>query len=326
AMPDVAYAADASAQSVSVQVSEPTSCTSVEDLSARVSKRLPQVRFDDGAPSLIAKARFVATDVGVTGELTLAKPGAVASLRRVLARSCEQAVEAVALIIAVTLDPSSGQASSTPSATEQSGEPTPSERPKPPPPPSVLDGKVAVNPPKNEPKDSPRWSAQLAGQAVVGVAPQVMPGVGIFALVGLDREQLWSPALMFGVSRAGRTGFERQGGTAAFVLEAASLDLCPLRLHASAFETRACLSSLLARLSATGSDTNKPTGTAHRPFVAVGAALLATARLHPLIELSTRLGLSANLIRDSFEFAPYAFHEVAPLTFSASVGVGLRSP
>jgi hypothetical protein len=47
--------------------------------------------------------------------------------------------------------------------------------------------------------------------------------------------------------------------------------------------------------------------------------------LRGIIELSARAGVGANLVRDSFEFAPFVFHSVGPVTLATSIGIGVRS-
>jgi hypothetical protein len=58
----------------------------------------------------------------------------------------------------------------------------------------------------------------------------------------------------------------------------------------------------------------------------VGGAALATVDVAGLVEASARLGLGANLVRDSFAFTPNTFHEVPSVTVAASLGAGVRLP
>jgi hypothetical protein len=56
----------------------------------------------------------------------------------------------------------------------------------------------------------------------------------------------------------------------------------------------------------------------------VGGAAVATLDLTELLELTARVAVGANLVRDSFLFTPVVFHEVPALTAAASLGVGVR--
>jgi hypothetical protein len=147
----------------------------------------------------------------------------------------------------------------------------------------------------------------------------------VYGFAAIDRDATWSPALILGVMRVWRSGFEEPGGTASFALDAASIDLCPFKFGASALEARMCGSALFGRLSVTGTETRNSPGTLARPFALAGAAALLTLRLNSTIELTSRAAVSSTLIRDSFEFAPRVFHTAAPVTVGASMGIGFRS-
>jgi len=347
----VARAADAPATTVHLEVRAAPDCTSQEDLTGRVVARLPRIHFGDDATALVARARFTTLQSGnVLGELTLVKPGAKPSLRSVVARSCAQAADAVALIIAVTVDPTALSdarlaAETTPAKDAANSKPPPregasnkggesrggtaeaeAERQQP----AELEADAKSESSNDSVSSSstpawPRFGAHVAGQALFGVAPGVMPGVSLDFMAGLDRDALWSPAIVLTALHAWSGDVEETGGTAAFVLDAASLDACALRLQGSWLEGRACASALVGRLAARGSETSNAPDSVSRPFAAMGASVLVAGRLDPMVELWLRSAVDVNLVRDSFEFAPYVFHTVAPMSFSVSVGIGLRS-
>jgi hypothetical protein len=352
-----AHAADPNAN-VRLEVRAPSNCTSQADLMARILARLQRARFVDDQAALGVRAQFTTLSSGnVATDLTLTKAGAKPSSRRLVTQSCAQAADAVALIVAVTLDPTSiRQAAATRAETAAPGEDS-SGAPQG----STLEaqdktttdaasnttadgkeqqrnGPARVELPRDAGEEarpaspgaanqawSPRLSLQVSAEMFGGVAPTLMPGLGVHVLAGLDRETLWSPAVMLGASHGFDVSAEATGGIAAFWLDAASLDTCALRIHVRSFETRACASALVGRLSANATDTSNAAGTVRRPFLSMGAAALMALRLEPTLELTARAALSANVIRDSFEFAPLVFHTVPSLTFAASVGIGIRS-
>jgi hypothetical protein len=151
-----------------------------------------------------------------------------------------------------------------------------------------------------------------------------MHGVALYVMVGIERPALWSPAVLLGASHAWRTGIEEEGGTAAFTLDAASFDACPLRLRWGRFEARPCGSVLIGRLSARGSQTRNPATESGRPFWVIGGAATATAELSELFQLTARAAVGGNLVRDSFVFTPTVFHQVPAVTAAASLGIGMR--
>lgn len=313
-----------------LDVHAPQECTSQADLTARILARLRRATFADDAAALGVRARFTALPSGnIVAELTLTKPGAKPSSRRLVARSCAQAADAAALIVAVTLDPTA--ISEEPAAIEEApanGEVSAERQPRREPPPS---GPPATALEPGEPAaDSaspaqPRIGAQVAGQVLGGVAPQLMPSAAVYVIAGFDRETLWSPAVMLGATHGFGASVKATGGTANFWLDALSLDACALRIRFRALETRACASALLGRLSANGTDTANAAGVVRRPFASAGPAAMWVLQIDPIIELAARATVGVNLIRDSFEFAPLVFHTVPRLSFAASIGIGIRS-
>jgi hypothetical protein len=189
---------------------------------------------------------------------------------------------------------------------------------------------VAQEPEADNSNESPvatrsRFGAQVAGQMVFGPAPGVMPGLALYAVVGLDRDAIWSPALIVGATYIWRDGLVEPGGTASFTLYAVSLDVCPFRVSVVDIEARACASALVGRLAVAGFETDAP-ASSDRPFATAGAAGVFTFGLGPVVEVSARLGMGASLVRDSFEFGSTIFYQTSRLTTFASLGVGARLP
>src|SRR4051794_35863456 len=101
----------------SLRVDADPGCASRADLITRVRARSPRVQFVADGSALAIRVQIAGNSSGnVAGDITLANPGTRPSVRHVLARSCTEAADAVALIIAVTLDPTSAEQRSNPSA------------------------------------------------------------------------------------------------------------------------------------------------------------------------------------------------------------------
>ncbi len=152
-----------------------------------------------------------------------------------------------------------------------------------------------------------------------------MPGIRVGARVTRDRAgSVWSPALVLSVVHAWTGDLGEPGGTAAFTLDAANLDACPVRLAAAGrWEARACASLLVGRLEAAGSNTYAPASAA-RPFAAGGASLLVAAGLGPRLVLGARFEAAASWTRDAYAFSPTVFHRAAAVTLAAGLSLGLR--
>jgi hypothetical protein len=344
-------------------------CTTREELAARVAARSHRIHFDDEAAGPTVRAVIApAPRGGAVGELVIVQPDGRSSSRRLSAASCAEATDAIALIIALTLDPLSATAAVTiagagrpaapaapPSAPQtepppppvatneparappeaspalapapaRSAEATPrSERGAPPAPPSEREPSVAAAPSPPPVATQGRLGAGASAQAILGPAPGALPSLGVYLRAALDREALWSPAVIVAGAHAWSSGLVEAGGTAAFTLDAVTVDACGLRLHLAPFEARACATALYGRLSAVGSETYSP-ATSSRPYAAAGGAVLLSLELGRAFELSGRFGAGASLIRDSFAFTPAVFHRTAAVTIAAGLGFGVRFP
>lgn len=301
-----------------LRVQAAADCATRDDLAARVAVRSRRIHFvdEDGDFGI----EIVLTGIrpnGVQGDLVILGRSGQASSRRLVTRSCAEAVDAMALIIAVTLDPMS--VTGAPDRTgDSAGE---SSRPNP----AAAETIAASTAPEAPIPSTRRFGVRMAAQTAWGSAPAVMPGPAIYAMAGIDRASMWSPALVLGAMHLWRSGLDEAGGTASFTLDAASLDLCALRLRLAGLETQACASALAGRLAASGSETYSPAAVA-RPFVTAGGAILLDANLGSWIELSVRAGAGWSLARDSYAFSPTTFYRVDALAITTSLGLGVRLP
>jgi hypothetical protein len=337
--------------SARLEVEANPTCTSRSDLIARIRARSPRVSFSDDERAIAIRAQFSAASAGgIAGDVTLATPGAKPAQRRVLARSCNEAADAVALIIAVTLDPASLEhVQPEPSGTAAARSGPNRERA-----PATGEGaaatvassdapRTAESPPQSARLENPttvsdvtspdasgggrpRLGAQLAFQTVVGPAPRLMPGAALYLELGLERAGVWAPSALWGATHVASPEIVRPGGVASFSLDAVSFDACPLRLRIARLTARPCVSALAGRLSAQGSETRNPAGVMRRPFWIVGGSGILSTGLLSLLEASFRVSVGANLVRDSFTFTPEVFHEVSAMSAAASLGLGLRLP
>ena len=105
----------------------------------------------------------------------------------------------------------------------------------------------------------------------------------------------------------------------------AMIDACPFALHSASVALRACFALSLGSPHTEGSNTSQPQSH-DRPWRSAGGALLATWAPVPRFEVFGAARFSANLVRDSYQFAPNVFHEAPPAAFAASLGAAFRFP
>jgi hypothetical protein len=325
-------ASEAGATRARLDLRGPADCISRGDLAARVAARSARIRFVDDAAVYAHVVVTSARPGNVVAELVLETAGAEQPPRRFVARSCSEAADAIALIIAVTLDPTSARngAGTTSTATEPRADvasPPTEKRTEQSPAsapvvaPATLESPTPARP--VPPARKQRFGAYVAGQTIVGPAPSVMPGLALYAMAALDGDGLWAPALFLGATHVWRDELSEPGGTASFTLDAASLDACPFRVGRARFVARPCASALVGRLATSGADTEQAASSA-RPFATAGVAV--NASYGTTIELSARLAAGMTLIRDWYDFGGVTFHRAGAITVAASLGAGLRWP
>lgn len=83
----------------------PNSCPAREEFEARVQERTGAPSLDEGAPFERFEVELHPTRRGARGRLVTRQRGAAPTVREIKAGSCSEAADALALIVALTLDP-----------------------------------------------------------------------------------------------------------------------------------------------------------------------------------------------------------------------------
>lgn len=335
--------ATAQANMARLEVDAAPGCSTRDELIARVVARSTRIRFvadATGVPAL--SVRIGAGPRGVVvAELIVVEPDGRRFARRLEAPSCAAATDAVALVVAITLDPSAatGEASEAAGATGTESDgvgkgtpaagatpPTPTPPPEPASEPARRDAPDGTGDAGEAPVPATRLlTAAVAAVAIVGPAPTPMPGIAVEAQAALDRASILSPALVLTLSHVWRGGQMESGGTAAFMLDLLALDACPVRVALLALEARACAAGSVGRLAAQGSQTYEPASVSS-PFATVGGTVRLAVLLGSRLELRARFGAGATLWRDAFRFNREVFHQVASVTLVGDLGIGVRFP
>jgi hypothetical protein len=323
---------------VSVTVEADAGCATAAALAEQVHARsqriefvedtgdIPRLRVAIGAP--VARERVA--------ELSVRWPDGRHSERRLSAESCAAALDALALLVAMTLDPAAlaGTQAEPPPTQPATPQPEAAETP------SSTDDAASraaiVSPPPNAPAPSVPTANEphplrvrhvavgASAQLASGPAPEAMPGFGVYGLLSLNGTPLWAPALQLQLARTWTNGLSEAGGDADFALDTAQLELCPAGVQLSSFAARACVAAAIGRLSASGSNSYAPQ-THHEPWASLGGGLLVALGLGQA-ELQAGFELNRPLWRYEFAFRPDVFHRVPGLCWSGQIGAGVRFP
>jgi hypothetical protein len=359
-------------------------CGSAEDFSARVQRRNAAVQFVSSGERLVVRLRIERRDSGLDGRVSISGRGRAPMSRRIQSADCEDALDALALMVAIGIEGRADRAgaparsgkrapvrekappvAAEPAAAEPTPAPEPAapaaappepappvDPPEPPTPEPITPPASPVAPPPAAAVPAPlpdgpepgsieppgareltgfTFGVGLSALASVGVTPDPLLGGSLYVVAGWKTHGPWSPELVLGVSHQRRDGVAEVGGDADFALNAANVELCPLRWGFGVFEARPCAAAWFGRLSSKGYETFDPRSTS-RPWSTVGASAELNAQLG-LLELRASIGAGLPLVRDGFRFGPAcsgagceadAFHLVAPVIWSLGVGAGAR--
>jgi hypothetical protein len=173
------------------------------------------------------------------------------------------------------------------------------------------------------PLDSAIGSVGAAGSFLWGPAPNVMPGVSIFASLRWSRDSIFAPAVQLRLSHFWMFGYAAPGGVANFNLDTATVLLCPVWLQEHRVSVQLCATGEAGRLEVKGTQTQNP-ATRARPYVALGAAAAIGIDFGRGIAFTSFANGGAPLMRDSFQFRPEVFYEVPMVVLTAGAGVAVR--
>ncbi|HEY3498386.1 MAG TPA: hypothetical protein VGK73_27015 [Polyangiaceae bacterium] len=317
-------AADADAVRASVDYVAPPGCGSRAELVTRITRRSERVRIDTEASPRRLRVEIAGDGERFAARLELEQPSGRRSSRTLAASSCDEALEAVALVAALSLDPT---AKTAPEAELPQAVPT-STATLPPPAPQL---EPAAPPAESAETIHFRASLSLLGSAVWGPAPAALPGVGLSTALGLERDSIFAPALRLTYVHFGRGGFipDEGVGEASFQLDQGSLELCPLRLGGRRAAVAPCLLATGGRLLATGSGAVEVQRHS-RPWWVLGGSVWGVLRPGGALELSLAAWLGIPLIRDTFQFDPaepaHVVHEVPGVSAGLGLGAGVVFP
>ena len=309
-------------EQVSVELSyqAPEGCSAREELVRQVRARTGRARLvAEGQPEWRFHVVVQPSPGRAESHLMIRDPEGRESSRALVGRDCDEVVEALGLIVALTVDADARTepVSELTPATEERSTPGTTTQP------ATGSGGVAA-----QPHATPRWTygGGVHGMVVSGIAPGVLPGVAAFVDAAKTGDAWWLPAARLSLRRAQAGGFRAEGGTAAFRVTSAGLELCPPRLPSVAIVgLRPCVFGEAGTLRATGSNTIEPRSVDHRW---IGWGPSARFELIPVdgLILEVRVAAEIPVVRARFLFAPEVFHEVDPVVLVAGLGVAARFP
>lgn len=306
----------------------PDGCPDERAFAALIAQRAPTAQHGaEGERAHHFKVEIVLDDERkARGRLSIEEPDGNTTEREVPAKDCVNAVEAMALIAAVILDPRAADSSAAGASEARPSPPVSPARS----PPSATDSR-AEHPPATAPADGaarPGRSPWRPGLALSGtlhgaIAPGVTPGVSAAGVLLWDRPGLVQPFFSLAAHYAQSGTTKTASGEADFQWIAARATLCPVRWpDAGRVTLRACAFGDLGVLRGEGRLAQNA-----RDAAAFWAAGGPSARLEVAISPAFGLALEAGLLlpafHDRFVFVPgEVAHEVP--TPAAMLAIGAQ--
>ncbi|HET7546089.1 MAG TPA: hypothetical protein VFK05_39745 [Polyangiaceae bacterium] len=302
----------------------PDGCPTVFDFRIAVQRRSARLRFvEQGAHERVLSIAMRREGEATHGELRLVERDGRTSQRSVRFSTCSEALEGLAMIAVVSLDPQALL-----------------EAPKAEQPASVVAGEAPAREAKTARKQDsaapgsapakPRSKARLALGGLFNVAPSALPATALGGSLLLDVESTspshFAPLLRVAVSHFERRGLASDGGAEAnFRLTLATVSACPWHFPVSLVDFRPCAFVNGGVLYAWGSQTTN-TQQRTRPYGALGGSLSVLARVSQVVDIVADIALGSSLVRDSFGFEQDQPWQTPALYLSSGIGARFAFP
>lgn len=281
---------------------------------ARVQRRTTRFQLVGDGAARRFDVRVERQAAWLNGELEVRAGSASPELRRVSDTTCDGVMDALALMMALALDPMATDAPKDDRA--------PSEPAAPPLPAAVAGSPSPANTRLARPDTGFAQAFGAQATAHTQLAPTWLLGVRGFVELAGRRRGAFSPELRLGGGYGRSFVAHSERGDATFRLLELVVASCPLRSPPGWWRVGGCVQAEGGQLLASGS--NAPGARSKgRAWLAVGPALELDLRLERLLSLVVGGALAFPLVRDRFGFGEEPIHEVpvvVPVVF-----LGLRA-
>ena len=311
----------------------PAECPDRAAFSAAIQSNTSGVRHAlAGEPAVSVRAFVTRTRTDFEGTLEIEHPDGAESTRTVPGARCAEAVEAMALIVALTVNPD-GQ--KVPRLEEVEPEASASAASLPPTP---YDADYPANrllwygapeadaPPSGRRKGNDAW--QFRAGASLGVVSAVGPELSrdYGASLGFSpSSKPLSTFVMLSAHLARSDLLVHAEGTAQFTRAVGRLAACPAVAGTAVLALRPCAFLGVGQLSVMGSE-GSIVPMARMPWFELGARLRGEANPWGPLLIGAEFGAAFMLMRDSFHFVTSGtdVFEVPPVSFLAAIDLGLQ--
>jgi hypothetical protein len=336
-------AGDEGGEDIHLDYVAPAACPTSREFESLVRARTARARFapDDDGKLRIFDVRIVDTGSSISGRVVVRRARGTEGTRDFRARACSDVADALALVVALAVDPSALTAPTPaappaatpavdPSATPVA--PAPSSAPLPPPP-------RGVNPPPPPGAPTPTIAAPSDASSerpprralAIGVDLAVSSGTVPNALLGVSPYVGWQssagstvvPSVRLGFVHATSGAVSVNGGSASFEWTVGRIDGCATAWPARAARLSACAHVEVGALEATGAQIASPRSQARAWFGAGPLVRVEWTFAAPMF-VEADLAAMFHATTDRFYFLPdTTAYQVPLLGLCGSAGVGV---
>jgi hypothetical protein len=305
------------------------------------------------------RARMFVVDIeqrgGKTaGRLVVRNPEGRQTVREIEARDCSEAVDALALVVALVVNPRAISQPATPAQPASPATPAPPGEPEPilptpaapttpsppapdattsaalPPTRATADVDAGANPPAPATlsRGASPWAFRtgLAAWGISAMAPEPLLGARASAEMLHVGTRWIAPSFRASLGYMTHAGFVVDGGTAHFSYAGTNLEICPLRIpRGGALVFRPCVMADVGLLFSRGADALNPQEVT-RPWVSIGAGGRLEWMLGRRVGIELDVACTFPVWRDRFLFGPRSFHRVAAVGGAVALGFLIRIP
>jgi hypothetical protein len=292
-------------------------CPSREAFLARLRTRTTRFReAAEGEAARVFTVELAAGGEASKGRLTVSARDGSSAIREVKAATCEQVSAALALVVAVAIDPQALIEAATPKS-----EPVP----PPPVPPSAPPETARPAAPTRIDRTA-RVAMGVRWDEVSGVTPLLRPVLRPFLEIVGDRPGVFVPGFRISFAWTHNAHVATASGAADFSWYVGRVEACPLRLGSVATSLTWCATFDAGALRVAGQDA--PVNTARaRPWVSSGLSARGSARLWRWVFAELEAGAAAPWFKDRWLFADgSALYAAPPVSVWVGAGLGCRFP
>ncbi len=292
-------------------------CGEPSELITRVTRRSSRIAFvEETTPGATqVRAVIIAGEGGrTTAILSITNLEGDTAARQVEVSSCEEALDALALIVVLSFDPSALDGTprsspvSSPTAPKREESNTPS----------------ASTDLRERGPTAPRVGVSAFVSTLHGPAPNTLlgPTLGLTLLLTEARWPL-PPVTLFAAHLRAREQTEL--GLAHFALSTLGIAIVPLSLTAGPIHFGPHVGVTAGVMRASGEHTTAPRSST-RAWAATGLGASLALELAPQLALTSFGEVSFPWVRDTYQFAPQPFHEASAVNLGLGAGLALAFP